>query len=315
LGTLIADQHKLFDVDLDFGVNGFWTWINGEFFTTTSWSWLESRMNKAEVWARLGKSFGRAFVRAAGKIDFARGLETFYYPKLESGVRIMGSTFLNAAVSREVHKPSTWELWAPFDTLNPYLRIEGNWELLPEYCWAQEIGLRGSNFSLNYYRLDFHDYISVNTENLDLYTYENLTSWHTTGLEGFLNYPIRLYNADSSVMTEFVFGLSGNSFLSGDSVPYMPDYNAIASLSIRRATEKLSLGLALQGEVWGIRYDIFDDEFDGFNVFSVAGLVKFITLSCVARVNNVFDTEYERIPHYPMPMRNFDVSIRWEFWD
>jgi hypothetical protein len=169
---------------------------------------------------------------------------------------------------------------------------------------------------LNYYILDFTDYIAP-TQFLSQPSLQhiNWNTWEASGLEGFIRYPIQLYNADSSVMTEFVFGLSGNSFLTGDSVPDIPDYNANISLSVRRATEKLSLGLAMTGEFWGARYNIFDEEFDGFNVFSVAGFVKFIALSCVARVNNVFDAEYERVPYYPMPTRNLDVFVKWEFWD
>ncbi len=315
-GAMIAERHRILGIDLSFGANGLLTWMNGEWVSMTSWTEFVTGGGRGEYWAGLYKSLGRAFVRATGKVDYESGRETFYCPKLEAGVKITGPTYLNVTVSRDVHAPSTWELYAPFDTLNPYLRVHGNWDLLPEYCWTKEVGLRSSNFLLSFYRLDFTDYITaaqfLSWPNIQ---YINWSTWETSGIEGFVRYPIRIYNADSSVMTEFILGLSGNSFFRGDSVPYVPDYNAGAFISFGRATEKLSLGLALEGEFWGTRYDIFDEALDGFNVFSVAGLVKFISLSCVARVNNVFDTEYERTPYYPMPVRNFDVSIKWEFWD
>jgi outer membrane cobalamin receptor len=44
-------------------------------------------------------------------------------------------------------------------------------------------------------------------------------------------------------------------------------------------------------------------------------MVKFMGLSIVGRVNNILDEEYAFIPGYPMPPRNYDVSIKWEFWD
>ena len=48
---------------------------------------------------------------------------------------------------------------------------------------------------------------------------------------------------------------------------------------------------------------------------SATGLIKFMNLSCTLRLNNVFDEDYAYVPLYPMPPRNFNVSIKWEFWD
>jgi outer membrane cobalamin receptor len=307
-GALVARCDTVLNATLDYGLSGFLsTFDGGAVFPTST--------NRLDLWARVKQALGRFFWQASGYFESASNHESFFCPQIEVGVDLWRSIYLNAALSRDARAPTLLEHWVLFDTLNPYMKIAGNPSLVPEYCWAKEIGLRGGNFLLNFYRLDYINYIAINTDSSNFYIHESIANFWTTGLEGFISVPIRLYNADSSVMTEIALGLSGNSFFSGDSVPYMPDYQAGASLSVRRATEKLSLGLALEGEFWGTRYNLFDEEFDGFNVFSVAGLVKFITLSCVARLNNVFDAEYERIPYYPMPMRNFDVSIKWEFWD
>ena len=308
-GTLIARCDTVLDATLDYGLSGFLSAFDGGATYPTS-------LNRFDLWTRIQQALGRFFWQVGGYFESASNHDYFFCPHIEVGVDLWQSTSLNAALSRDARAPTLLEHWAPFDILNPYFKIAGNPTLVPEYCWAKEIGLRGSNFLLSFYWLDFTDYITaaqfLSWPNLQ---YINWSSWETSGIEGFISYPIRLYNADSSEMTKFEIGLSGNSFVSGDSVPYMPKYNAGAVLSVKRATKKLSLGVALSGEFWGTRYDISDEEFDGFNVFSVAGFVKFITLSCVVRVNNVLDTEYERIPYYPMPTRNFDVSVKWEFWD
>ncbi len=308
-GTLIARCDTVLDATLDYGLSGFLSAFDGGAAFPTS-------INRFDLWARIQQALGRFFWQAGGYFESASNHDYFFCPHIEVGVDLWQSVSLNAALSRDARAPTLLEHWAPFDTLNPYFKIAGDSTLMPEYCWAKEIGLRGSNFLLSFYWLDFTDYITaaqfLSWPNLQ---YINWSSWETSGIEGFISYPIRLYNADSSVMTKFEIGLSGNSFFNGDSVPYTPEYNAGAVLSVERATKKLSLGVALSGEFWGTRYDILDEEFDGFNVFSVAGFVKFITLSCVAKINNVLDTEYERIPYYPMPTRNFDVSIKWEFWD
>jgi outer membrane cobalamin receptor len=307
-GALIARFDTVLDVTLDYGLSGFLSAFDGGASFPTS-------LNRFDLWTRIQQDLGLFFWQAGGYFESASDHDYFFCPHIEAGIDLWQFASLNAALSRDARAPSLFENWAPFDTLNPYLRIAGNPTLVPEYCWVKEIGLRGSNFLLNFYRLDYINYITVNTDSTDYYIYESLANFQTSGLEGFLNYPVRLYNADSSVMTKFTIGLNGNAFFDGDSIPYVPEYNAGAILSVERATERLSLGLAVSGELWGTRHDVLGEEFDGFSVLSVAGMIKFITLSFIARIDNVLDTAYERIPYYPMPMRNLDVAIKWEFWD
>ena len=95
----------------------------------------------------------------------------------------------------------------------------------------------------------------------------------------------------------------------------MPDYFIDAAISIKRETQRFSFGFAFRNEISGLRRDMDDEEHAGFSVCSLAALLKFMSLSCVVRLNNLFDEIYDYVPYYPMPGRNYDVSVKWEFWD
>lgn len=307
-GVMFARHDTMLGAVVDYGAQGFLTALDGG-------GCLPTRLSKADMWARAKLGSERFFLQAAGRLGMANYHRTFLCPKAEFGVNITGSLYLSAAISGDVRPPSDFERWAPFDTLIPYFTVAGNSRLEPEYCWAGEIGLRGNDLLLNFYRLDFTDYIAVRVDSMHHPTYENLHSWETSGLEGFVRYPLRVYNADSSAMTEFVLGGSFNVWIAGDSATNVPFHFAGALVSIRRNTRRFSFGVALRSEYSGITRDLSGTEFAGFNVYSLAGLIKFLSLSCVVRLNNLFDEDYAYIPHYPMAPRNYDVSVKWEFWD
>jgi hypothetical protein len=308
-GALIARNDTLAGVMVDYGAQGFLTNLDGGWYFPTG-------LTEAEIWARAKLNLERFFVQAGSRIGMANYHETFVCPKAEFGVNITGSLYLSAALSRDFRAPSDFERWAPFDTLIPYFNVAGNSSLEPEYCWAKEIGLRDNGLLLNYYRLDYTNYITpvylLSWPNLE---YVNFSSQEASGIEGFVRHPLQLYNADSSAMIEILFSGGFNALLSGDSIPNVPEHFAEAAVSIRRNTDRFSFGVALHSEFAGVSHDIYGEEHDGFSTYSLAALVKFLSLSCVVRLNNVFDEAYAYIPYYPMAPRNYDISIKWEFWD
>ncbi|UCF70916.1 MAG: TonB-dependent receptor [candidate division WOR-3 bacterium] len=304
----ISEQHDtLFDVMLDYGVNGFYTVLTGE-------TYLPGKLVGFDAWLLLEKWFGRGVIRAAGKLENVSDHDVFLLPRIEVGVKPLGAAMIYAALSRDGRSPSDIETWAPFDTLNPFLTVKGFEFLRSEYCWCGEIGLRGKGFFLNLYRLSFTDYISVFVVD-DYIGYGNLDAWETNGLEGYLNLPVRMYNADSTASTEFAIGVSGNIVMNGDPVHYVSRHYASGTISAKRETERLGFGIALRGEYSGTRRDIDGTEYPGYKILSAAGFVKYMGLSCTLRLNNVLDAEYVYLRGYPMPPRNFDVSVKWEFWD
>jgi len=307
-GLLFERHDTLLGTAVDYGASGFVTLLDGGSYPPTG-------LHKLDAWSRLTKSVGRGFLRASGNVEPANYHETFWRPKIELGMYLSGSAYVSAALSRDARAPSDFERWAPFDSLNPYFAVAGNELLSPEYCWVEEIGLRGRVLFLNLYRLRFDDYITVYRVSDDYYRYRNLERWETSGLEGYVQLPLRLYNPDSSTMTEFAVSLGGNVLMSGDSMPYVPHNYVGAAISARRETTRFSFGIALHGEFSSNRRDLSGAEYSGYGVYSAAGFVKFMSLSCALRLNNAFDEDYACVPYYPMPPRNFDVSIKWEFWD
>lgn len=308
IGAMSERHDTLSGVVLDCGVNGFLTMLDGE-------TYLPTILNRLDIWVRLEKSFGRGFVSASGKLEHASYHDIFLLPKIEVGMKTLGQAVIYAALSRDARAPSDIETWAPFDTLNPFLAVAGYDSLKPEYCWCVETGLRGRGFFLNLYRFEFSDYITVFTIGHDYYMYGNIDTWEMNGLEGYLNLPLRLYNIDSTTMTEFAFGFSGNVLFNEYSVPYFPRRSGGAIFSIRRETPRFGFGVALRAEYTSERYDYSGTEYSGCTVLSAAGFLKFMGLSCTFRLNNVLDDEYAYLPAYPMPPRNFDISFKWEFWD
>jgi len=307
-GAASEGRDTLLGVLVDYGGNFFVTLMEGEpYFSDISHSF--------DLSLRLEKSLGRAYVRAGGRIERLNYHDPILMPRFELGVKSLGSTEVYAAFLGDARNPSELETSAPLDSLNPYLTVVGNGSLEPEYCWCGQIGLRSDKYMLNAYRITFDDYITVFTEFPGFYEYGNLDTWEMQGIEVYTNLPLRLYSSDSSKMTEFVVGLAGNVAVSQDSAPRFPRLITGAFAAFRRDTPRFGFGLTLRAEHSSETYDIFGAEHSGYTVFSVAGLVKFTGVSCVLRVNNVFDEDYAYVPLYPMPSRNFDVSVKWEFWD
>ncbi len=309
VGARSEGSDTLLDFVLDYGASAFVTMIAGELF-------LPEISNGFDVWARLERSFGRGFARAAGKFGRSSYHDNniFMLPRIELGMKVLGAA-VYAALSRDTRGPTDMEQWAPYDTLNPYLLIAGNSLLEPEYCWCGEIGLRSDAFMLNAYRVTFSNNITVFQEFPGFYQYGNLDTWEMQGIEAYANFPLRAYSSDSSKMTEFALGLAGNVTVSQDSLRRFPRYFTGAFLALRRETPRFGFGVRLRAEYSSETYDIFGAEYAGYTVFSVAGLVKFMALSCVLRLNNVFDEDYAYVSFYPMAPRNFDVSVKWEFLD
>lgn len=307
-GTRAEGNDTLLGVSLDYGASAFLTLMEGE-------SYLPDILHGFDLWMRVARTFGRGFVRAAGKLERSSDDDLFLFPGFELGMNILGSTAAYVALASDGRSPSDMEKWAPLDTLNPYLMVRGNEFLNPEHYWCGEVGLRGDGFNFSMYRLMFTDYIKVFPEMYGHYIYYNIDTWEIQGIEGFVKLPLRSYNADSSKMIEFSVGLRGNVIMNQDTVPYFPGVSAGSFAAFRRDTPRFGFGLTLRAERSSETYDIFGSEYPGHTVFSVAGLVKFMGLSCVLRVNNVFDEDYAYVPFYPMPSRNFNVSVKWEFWD
>lgn len=302
-----AYHYDIFSARLDYGVAGYFVIADGTLRYFQDFP--------LDIWARLSKAFDRLSLQ--GSVYFAKAGDhnIFFLPKIETGYNFYNSMQLYLSLWHDARAPSDLELEAMFDTINPYFQIAGNRDLEPEYSWGQEVGVRGDQYAVAFYRFDYDNFITVSADSADYYQYRNIDSWLITGCDASFALPLRFYNDDSSRVFSVMLGGSGNVIFDGDSVPYTPQYQLGGSISLTTETSRFGFGLATRGVVYGRRVDLSGQELDGFTVLSVAGLVRFLSLSVVARINNLLDEDYAYIPYYPMAPRNYDVSIKWEFWD
>lgn len=307
VGADLSYHYDLFGIAVDYGVASYFLDVDG-----TVASYVDVPL---DLWARLSKEYRRFSLKAAGYFGKAGDHENFYCPRLEASYDFFESTGFYVSLGRDARAPSDLEIHSMFDTLNPYFIVDGNKDLISEYCWIQEAGVRSNQVAIGFYRYDYDNFITVNPGPANYYEFVNIDSWLVTGCEACFDLPLRFYNTDSSITISVVVGGSGSVIIDGDSVPFTPQYQLGGQLSFTRETSRFGFGAAVRGEVYGRRIDISGQELSGFTVISAAGLVRFMGLSLVARINNLFDENYAYIPHYPMAPRNYDVSVKWEFWD
>ncbi len=306
-GAEVSYHRDIFGAGVDYGLAGYFVIADGT---------LRYFMDfPLDIWARVSKTFDRLSFQATGYFGKAGDHRIFLLPKFETGYNFYKSMQFYLSLWGDARAPSDIELEAMFDTLNPYFRVAGNSDLVPEYCWGQEVGVRGDRYAVSFYRFDYDNFITVSVDSADYYQYANIDTWLITGCDASFDFPLRFYGNDSNRIVSLVLGGSGNLIFDGDSVPFTPQYQLGGRLSLTRELGRFGFGVATSAVVYGRRIDLSGQEFSGFIVCSVAGLVKFLGLAVVARVNNLFNEDYAYIPQYPMPLRNYDVSVKWEFWD
>lgn len=273
-------------------------------------------INSMALWLQCNKSFENFFLSVASRGEWISNYDFFYLPKVSFGVDIFDSTYLTGTVSRSFRAPSLSETYESPEVIYPYYRIKGNIDILPEYYWLQELAIKRKNIELNFYKYDFTNRIVTHLDSVGYYIPENINPWQTIGVEGYLELPFYFNgNTDGKSSTEISVGFSGNYLFKGDSLPLVPKGISSFFLSIKRKTERLSLGLLIKERFVGIRHDISGQRLTSFRVFSTAGTIKFISLSCTLNIDNIFDESYAYIANYPMAPRSFSLSIKWEFWD
>ncbi len=261
------------------------------------------------------KAFQNVLFSVSNVGEFRNDDDFFYTPRVCLGFKLLESTYLMGAVSKNYRVPSVAEIYFPERIKNSYIYIKGNEKLLPEYSWSQEIGIKGDFFAFTFYKNDYDDLIVLRPDSNDYYYHQNIDTWQTIGVENSLEIPMRLNNRLSKSVTEVCTGFSGNYLFKGEALPLIPEGNANVFVTFRRNAERFGLGLTVQGQFIGNRQDIYGQGMAPFKVVSLVGAVRFVTLSFILRLDNVFNEEYVFVPHYTMEPRHINFSVKWEFWD
>jgi len=274
-------------------------------------------INGCALWLQVEKSFKRFFLTVANRGEWISNHDILYLPQIIFGLDIYDSTYVTGAVSRHFRTPSIVETYESNSIPYPYYPIQGNNDLLPEYYWIQELGIRKKNsFVINFYKYDFTNRIVTQLDDEGFYIPQNIESWQTIGVEGYLEVPFYVRrHGDGNSLTEISAGCSGNYLFKGDSLYLVPKDVSSLYLTLRRLTERFSFSALIKERFIGIRHDVSGQTLNSFSLFSIAGTIKFITLSCTLTLDNILDESYDYIPNYSMPPRSFALSIKWEFWD
>ncbi len=276
---------------------------------------LSDTENALQFWTSVNRSFHKTIFSLLNRCELKDTRDFFYAPRLTMGIILFDSTFLTAALSRNYRTPLFSETHFSETISHPLSDIRGNGELLPEYYWLQECGIKKKNSAITFYKYDFDKPIVVQLDVNDSYRYQNIDTWQTIGLEGYIDLPIYLESRQDKSVTGISIGFSGNYLFTGDSRPFIPKANAGIYLSLKRNTERFGLEITTRGKLIGSRQDIDGNTLDPFTAVSVIGSVRFITLSFISQLSNVFDENYAYVPPYTMEPRHLNFSVKWDFWD
>jgi len=307
-GADINNYYGLNDFEIIYRFTGVLSKVESDLYGSHS-------LHSLNLLADINKSFKTFLFTISNRGEIKGNNEFFYVPKLSMGFKCLDSTYLFGSITRNYRTPSLAEMYGPYNSIRPYGWVKGNNELLPEYFWSQEYGIKARNSAIILYRHDYQDLITLQTDSQNYYTPHNVDTWTTVGIEGFFEIPVRLNKAVSKSVTEISTGFGGYYLFKGDSLPFIPEANARASLSFKRETERFGLSLTIRGERIGSRYDMHGNILDPFTVVSIIGQVRFIALSFMLRLDNISDENYAYVPPYTMGPRHLDFLFKWEFWD
>ncbi|HEX7319960.1 MAG TPA: TonB-dependent receptor [bacterium] len=253
-----------------------------------------------KVFTGIGKIWQRLVFGADNSTSCGDDGAIRFSPRLTAGYDLFDSTFVTACVSRGFRLPTIAETDAPIDTAlyvpNPELKA-ATW-------WNKEIGLKKGNYSVALYNTDLNDYI-VYVQDIDWGYLQphNRGGWSLSGIEGTVGFSLGKF---------LDYKLAGNYLFSGEPAYYLPSRYLSSSLTLKHENERSMQAIVLQGQYIGERADLSNTVYPEVGVVSIVGMIRFITLTAVLKVENILDQD---VPFTPVPRLNTSLSLRWEFWD
>jgi hypothetical protein len=252
------------------------------------------------IFTGIGKTWQQVIFCADNSVNFGDDGQIRFSPRLAVGYDVYDSTFVTACISRGFREPTIAEKDAPIDAdlywPNP--------ELDPVTWWNKEMGLKKGNNSVVVYNTDFDDFI-IYVEDIDggFLKPQNRGDWSFSGIEGTLGYSVGKF---------LDLKLTGNCLFSGEPDHYLPSRHLGSSITLKHESERSMQAIMVQGQYIGERTDPSDSVYADAGVVSAIGVIRFITLTAVLKVENLLDQD---IPFTPVPRFNTSLSLKWEFWD
>jgi outer membrane receptor protein involved in Fe transport len=204
-------------------------------------------------------------------------------------------------LGRSYRIPSFSELDSSSYVFDPDFPRIGNPELVPEFVWRQEAGVRYRDLSVTLYRNDYENYIQDRWYPFGQYFHTvNIPRASILGVETALDLPLAW---------GFRLGFGGDYLIDSESELIYPKYRAGAELYWRTERGRARFKIFGRG-----RY-LSPDVPGGANlrpVFTLGALIRFVTLTGSLRIENLLD---DANPDFPVPERDISLSVKWEFLD
>jgi len=238
----------------------------------------------------------------------------FYYaPFASAGIRFFDSLSTYITFARRYRKPRISETAPLLDSTD--FTVRTNDSLCAEYYNRQGLGIRSQFGSITLFRYDFTDRITITRDSIDRPSYMNSGSWQNTGLQGDVSIPWYIHqNNDMTAFTRCLFGLYGAYLLEEDTLLTNPRYTINGALIFTRQTERFGINIAAYSTHVGPRTYPLSAPRDPYTIIGCSATVRFVTLSCKARFDNIFDSDHAFNPEYPLAGRSFNINIQWQFW-
>ncbi|MXV51952.1 TonB-dependent receptor [Pedobacter sp. HMF7647] len=268
----------------------------------------------------------------------AVALATLVNDKVKSGI---------SAGSKQVLSPSLSVSYKPFESANFRLRgfykdifrlptfndlyytLAGSASLKPEYSKQYDLGFtyfKGSSgwfqyivFQLDIYINDVKDKIvALPTGNMFRWTMVNLGKAQIKGVDVVLNSAVKLSQTFNLNLGLNYTYQDARDMTTGDyyenQIPYAPHNSGSLNLSLNARSYGFSYNYLYTGWRYNLRPNIEDNYMEpsythDLSLYKTFG-VKTTRLKLLAEVNNIFDQSYEIVRNYPMPGRNFRISLK-----
>uniref|UniRef100_A0A7C4X9C8 Uncharacterized protein n=1 Tax=candidate division WOR-3 bacterium TaxID=2052148 RepID=A0A7C4X9C8_UNCW3 len=220
-----------------------------------------------------------------------------------TGYRIHNSVFFYLRIGKSHKNPKIYEkMGIPALFFDNYI-LNPNPNLTPEDLFTRELGIKGKDFFINFYKIDINDYMYFQWDSLNYYTVRNLNSFSNSGCEVFFR---------TKFFASFFIESSANYFFKDDSFQTMPRGHFCFAPVWQRKTPRSVLNIGVRLWYVGKRNDPFAERKNPFWTVSGYFGVKFLSLSLTLILDNLLN---ENFPEYSLFYRKLNLAIKWEFLD
>jgi len=213
-----------------------------------------------------------------------------------------------------------------------YWNPGGNASLRPENGWGYEGGITfEKKFNKIHLYQDLTAYTRTITDwilwtpNNGIWTPDNIQRVWSRGIESESRLTILLNKYDLVFKNSFAYTKSTNESKDlapsdtrkGKQLIYVPYYKNSFTASVN--TKKLNVGVIYNYTSWSFTASDNSDYINPYHLFDTYATFKIVMpkvkslLSVNARVNNIFNTNYQVVASRPMPLRNYQLTITYTF--